>query len=330
MSKPYVLIIDSVFDSYQPEAEVLEPLGYSIERCRDEEVEAIASLAPDCEAILVNLYPIDRALIRTLAACRAIARYGVGYDTVDVEAASEHGIWVANVCDYATEDVSDHAVALLFGAVRRIPFRDREVRKGGWALYRRQQSRRTMGKVLGIIGYGAIGGTFHRKLSGVSFSRVLVCDPYIDRARITDSGAIPATHEEVYEQADYISLHVPLNDETKHMIDEAALSAMKDDAILINTSRGGVVDTEALVHALGAGRPGYAALDVHEIEPLPSDSPLFALENVVLTDHCAWYTEESLVELKRKTAENVRSVIETGRPVSPVNRPDSDGGGRTT
>lgn len=316
--KGSVVIIDSVFDDYVEERNVIEPAGFEVIHCRHDDQAGLAKHLPGCVGLLVNTIPVDAKLISSLRNCKVIARYGVGYDSVDVAAAAAKGIWVANVQGYAAEDVSDHTVALLFAAVRRVAFRDREVRNGGWNLHRRQTSTRTSGTVLGIIGFGSIGRAVHRKLAGIDFSRVLIWDPLVDQTLVASAGGIATTFDELLEDSDYVTLHLPLNDDTYHLMDQAAFKRMKSTSILINTSRGGIVDTDALIAALQSGEIGYAALDVYETEPIQQSNPLLGFDNVILTDHCGWYSKESVAELKRKAAENVREALLTGKPVYPV------------
>ena len=321
MSRYAVLILDSVFESYSAEEEVLSVAPTDIVTYSGNDREKIRRLAREIDGLIVNLHQIDADLIASMPSCRVISRYGVGFDNVDIEAAAGAGIWVTNVPDYATEDVSDHAVALLMACVRRVPLRDRAIRMGEWNLRERQQSRRTAGKTLGILGLGNIGFATARKLSGFGFARVLACDPFIDKDTFGEAGAEAVGIETILEESDFLSLHLPLTENTRHIIDGPALRRMKKSVILVYTARGGVVDTDALVNALRTGEIEYAGLDVHEAEPLPQDSPLFELANVVLTDHCAWYTEESLIELKTRAAENIAEVLGGGRPRSPVNNP---------
>lgn len=321
MAELRVLIIDNVFSGYGPEEETLGRFGAEVVTSTGSE-ENFAELIASADGLIVNLAKIGADLIDRMGRCKVISRYGVGYDNVDIDAASKAGIWVANVPDYATEDVSDHAVALLLACIRKIAFRDARIREGSWNIMERQQSRRTKGKVMGILGFGNIGGATARKLSGFGFDRMLVCDPYINHGVIKGAGAEPVDLDRILEQSDYLSVHVPLNDETRHIINTDALAAMKKNAILINTARGGVVDTNAVIDALKSGEIQYAGLDVHEQEPLPAQSPLFDLDNVVLSDHCAWYTEDSLIELKSRAAENVVAVLSGKRPANPVNEVD--------
>ena len=313
-----IAIVDSVLSSYEEERGVLAEIGEVVFTSGDTPDE-ILKMAHDADGILVNLNAITKELMGQMPRCKIISRYGVGYDNVDVAAATAAGIWVANVTDYATEDVSDHTLALLLACVRKITYRNSGIRQGRWNLQETQQSRRVKGKVLGLIGFGNIGSAVCRKTKTLGLEKVLVHDPFIDQSIITNAGVEASSLDDMLSRADFVSLHLPLNDSTHHMVDKAFLNAMKSGAFLINTSRGGVVDTAAIVSALKNGDIAYAALDVHEQEPLPKDSPLFSLENVILTDHCGWYTEESIIELKTRAAENVAVVLQGGKPHSPVN-----------
>lgn len=320
MAEYRVVVTDDRFGSYKQENEVLGEIDCSVEvlELKDEQ-ETIQSLK-NVDAVLVNLHPLPAKVVQALEKCRVISRYGVGYDNVDVEAATAAEIWVARVPDYSFEDVSDQALALLLGCVRKIAHKDRRIREGGWDLKGEQPCYRVKGKILGLIGYGAIARTLHRKVSGLGLAKVLAFDPYLDHQMVRDSGAEPSDLPVLLETADYISIHVPLNKETHHLIGPEQLRRCKNSAILINTSRGPVVDEDALGQALQDGGLAAAGLDVFETEPLPADSPLLKLDNVTLSDHSGFYSEESIVELKTKAARNVLEVLKGGKPIYPVNQ----------
>jgi D-3-phosphoglycerate dehydrogenase len=287
-----------------------------------DEVETLRSLK-DADGILVNLHPLPAEVIEKLEKCRVISRYGVGYDNVSVETATAKGIWVARVPDYCLEDVSDQALALLLGCVRKVAFKDRRIREGAWNLHREQPSYRIAGKTLGLVGYGAIARTLHRKMSGFGLERVLVFDPYLDPKKITENGAEPVNLRTLLKNSDYVSVHAPLNDETRGMIGGREIALMKSSAVLVNTSRGPLLDQKAVADALAGGKIAAAGLDVFEAEPLPPDSPLLKLDNATLSDHAGWYSEESVAELKTKAARNVLAVLKGGKPIYPVNHPAS-------
>jgi D-3-phosphoglycerate dehydrogenase len=276
----------------------------------------------DADGILVNLHPLPASVIQELQKCRVISRYGVGYDNVNVEAATAKGIWVARVPDYCLEDVSDQALALLLGCVRKVAFKDRRIREGAWNLHKEQPSYRIAGKTLGLVGYGSIARTLHRKLSGFGLGRVLVFDPYLDPKKIEENGAESVNLRALLKNSDYVSVHAPLSDETRGLIGSRELSLMKNTAILVNTSRGPLLEERAVAEALADGKIAAAGLDVFETEPLPADSPLRQQDNVILSDHAGWYSEESVAELKTKAAQNVLGVLKGGKPIYPVNHPD--------
>jgi D-3-phosphoglycerate dehydrogenase len=318
-----VAVTDDRYGSYEEENAVLRQIGVSVEvHDRMDEAETVRVLA-QADGILVNLHPLPAGVIEKLERCRVISRYGVGYDNVDVETATSKGIWVARVPDYCLEDVSDQALALLLGCVRKVAFKDRRIREGAWNLHREQPSYRIAGKTLGLIGYGAIARTLHRKMSGLHLDRVLAFDPYLDPEKIAENGAQAVTLRRLLKESDYISVHAPLNEETRGLIGSRELALMKKTAILVNTSRGPLLEEKAVAAALAGGEIAAAGLDVFESEPLPPDSPLLRLDNAVLSDHAGWYSEESVAELKTKAAWNVLEVLRGGKPVYPVNQPAS-------
>jgi len=315
-----VAIIDDRFESYDEEQQVLGEIAI-LDVTRSSDQNDILDFVRDADAVMVNLPPIPRSTIEGMRRCRIICRYGIGYDNIDIDAATERGIWVARVPDYGIEDVSDHALGLFLACVRKIPFTDQGIREGGWGFRRNRSSFRIRDKTFGLLGYGAIARALHRKLSGLGLARVLAYDPYVDAAEMRAAGAEPVGVDELLAISDYVSIHVPLTSETRALINRERLMAMKPTAIIVNTARGGIIDEDALAEALLAGRVGYAALDVFETEPLATNSPLRELDTVILTDHHAYYTEESVVDLKTKAAKRVYSVLEGGKPESALNNP---------
>ncbi len=321
MSKNLVIIIDDLFKDYGEERAVLGKIGAELVALRPEAQEENAALISKADAILINLNPLPASAIRRLVRCRVISRYGAGYDNIDVAAASAQGIWVVRVPEYGREEVSDHALALLLGCVRKVAHKDRRVRQGGWNLLAEQPCHRIAGGSLGLVGYGAIARALHRKVSGLGLGKVIVFDPFVTSQSIREAGAVPASLEELLASSDFISLHAPLTAETRHLIGEPELARMKPGCILINTARGALVDEKALARALASGHLAGAGLDVFEIEPLPAASPLRELASVILSDHTAWYSEESVGELKTRTAQNAADVLQGLPPQYPVNDP---------
>ncbi|HUI69884.1 MAG TPA: C-terminal binding protein [Spirochaetia bacterium] len=320
MSRFTVVIADDRYASYREEEEVLREVDAEIRVFRSGAPAEAKKTFASADGILVNLYPMTAEMIDSLKGCRVISRYGVGYDNVDVEAATRKGIWVTFVPDYCFEEVADHALALLLCCIRKIGYKDRMVRQGRWNTHRDQPCYRVEGKTLGILGYGNAAHTLLRKVSGLGFGRVLMCDPYVRASTIKAAGAVPVDLPVLMAESDYISVHVTLTPETRHMIGREQLALVKPGAILVNTARGPVLDENALAEALASGRLGGAGLDVFEKEPLPAESPLRNLDTVVFTDHAGWYSEESMGELKTKAARNVAAVLAGGPPLYPVNR----------
>jgi D-3-phosphoglycerate dehydrogenase / 2-oxoglutarate reductase len=242
----------------------------------------------------------------------------VGTDNIDVDAATDLGMVVGHVPSYCADEVSSHAIALLLASVRQVTATDRRLRAGGWDVHRDETIHRMAGRTLGLVGLGGIGRAVARKMAGWGL-RLLAADPFVDTAVAAALGAELVDFDALCRQSDYLSLHCPLLPETRHIVDRGAISLMKPGAFLVNTARGPLVDGAALLAALGGGRIAGAGLDVFEDEPLPSDSALRRHEKVVLTDHTAWYSEESQVELQRTAAEEIARVCTGGLPSSLAN-----------
>lgn len=314
-----IVILDDRYDSYQYEKDVLEPIGAEIINIREQSPDDIIEAVRDACGICVNLTPMPARVIEALERCRVIARYGVGYDNVDIEAATAKGIWVANVTGYCDEDVSDQAFALFMSCVRKVAQRDRQLRAGINDLKATSPHYRIRGRTFVLFGYGRIARVLHRKLGGFEPGRVLVVDPYVDQETIRAANAEKVDFDTAVREGDYFSIHMPLNDQTRHMFNESVFRAMKPTAMVINTSRGPLIDEKALYRALSEGWIDSAGLDVFEDEPVTRDNPLLQLENLTASGHTGFYTEESLKELKTKAAENVKAVLTGGIPHYPVN-----------
>ena len=320
MSRFKTVVVENRFHNYEEERKILKEVDSSLEVYDCKSFDELISAVRDTDGILLSQSKIDSPVIERMRKCKVISRYGIGVDNVDIDAATRAGIWVANVPDYGAEEpVADQALALLLGCVRKIPYKDRRIREGAWNVKDEQPCYKIEGKALGIIGYGKIGKRMHRKCSGLGLGKVLVNDPYLDPLEIEKSGGIPVRKEELLKQSDYISIHVPLTQETRDLIGEGEFLSMKKNAILINTSRGPVVNEGALVDALTTGRINSAGLDVFNAEPLPAESPLKTLNNVILSDHTGFYSEETMAILQRKAAQNIVEVLKGHPPPYPVN-----------
>jgi D-3-phosphoglycerate dehydrogenase len=320
MSGFRVVLLEDRYAHHRPERAILGAIGAEVVEAGSPASEAdILSVCAAADGIAVNLGTLNERVIAGLDRCRVIVRYGVGYDNVDVEAATARGIAVANVPDYCAEDVSDQAFALFMACVRQVALRDREVRRGRWNI-QAGPIFRVAGKTFGLIGYGNIPQVLHRKLTGFGLGRVLTYDPFIPKAVAEKNGAEVVDLDVLLCESDFISVHAPLNVRTHHLIGKEQFARMKREAILVNTSRGGLVDTAALYDALRLGVIRAAGLDVHEQEPVSADYSLFSLDNVVLSDHIGWYSEESQVELQSKVAHTIVEVLRGKWPKNVVNR----------
>ena len=322
-----VVILENRYDNHEIELEILKKIDCEISEitsCKDS--ARIEQECKNADAVLVNLHKIDRDFIDKLENCKVISRYGIGYDNVDAEYAAEKGIKVLNIPEYCTEEVSEHILALLFSCIRNVAVKDRMIRKGKWNIKNGVRAGRISGKVFGIIGYGKTGQALHRKIAGLGFSRILIWDHNADKKKdLIDTHSVDGTEscftpfESLLSESDFISLNVPLNCKTLHMINKERLGKFKKGSILINAARGGVVDTEALTNALEEGILAGAALDVYENEPLNPDSKLLELDNVVLTDHAAWFSAESQADLQKMCAQSVVNFLTGSGEYSAVN-----------
>jgi D-3-phosphoglycerate dehydrogenase len=313
-----VLITDYAWPSLDIERDILAKVGAELSVPKTSTEDELASLAPHADAILVNWNRCPARIIEAAKKCFVIVRYGVGVDNIDIPVATRLGIVVANVPDYCMDEVSNHAMAFLLAGNRRLTLFDRSVKSHTWAVKVGMPYPRLRGLTLGIIGFGRIGKTVAPKAQAFGL-RVLVNDPYIDGKEITERGCTPASFETLLHESDFVTLHVPLTAETTALINEKALRLMKPSAWLINTARGPVIDTKALVRVLKEGHLAGAGLDVLPQEPPDWDDELFTLPNVMNSPHSAFYSEGSLEELLQKAAQRVAEAIEGKVPSSIIN-----------
>ena len=318
MGKYLVCVSDERHADYQVERDLLKTNGAELRLCSCAAEDDLIAQCGDADAILLDLAPMTARAIAGLKHCKVISRYGVGYENVDLQAATQAGIQVTNVPDYCMEDVSDHALALMLSCMRHIPMRDRKIRQGAWNI--QGTSFRMKGRVLGVIGAGRIARALVRKVSGFELREVVAYDPYVPAEELAELGIRKVDLDELLQISDIISLHLHANAETHHIICKESLEKMKPTAILINVSRGSLICDEDLLEALRENRILAAGLDTHNHEPLEADSPYFQLDNVVLTDHTAYSTAESVLDLKTKAAQNVIDVLTGKTPKYPVNQ----------
>jgi D-3-phosphoglycerate dehydrogenase len=280
----------------------------AVEQMRDADVVIIQSLRK-----LLNARTIPQ-----LRRCRGLIRAGIGYDTIDVAAATAAGLLVCNVPNYCVEEVADHALALLLAGVRNLGRQDRSIHAGAWRRELVKPARRLRGQTLGLVAFGRVARSLAEKGRGLGW-RVLAFDPFVPAETIAAAGVTPVALDDLLREADLISVHAPLSAATRHLIGEREFGLMKAGAIFVNTARGPVVDEAALARALRAGRLGGAGLDVFEAEPLPADSPLLQVDNVILTPHTAAYSEDAVDDLYRSACEEAIDIIQGRRPAGVVN-----------
>ena len=308
-----VVLLDHGYTSTEHEHRIITAAGGRLFNADGMPLSEALRTCEDADAIVVRWRQITQELIRTFRRCKLIVRYGVGTDNVDFAAATEAGIIVSHVPDYCIEEVSDHAIALLLACVRLVVPNHLRLASGGWEQNPPLKMWRMRGRTLGLFGLGHIGQAVARKMTGWGL-KLLATDPFVEPARAAQLGVRLVDLNTLCRESDYLSLHVPLLPETRHAIGRRELALLRPGAILVNTARGPVLDTEALIEALEAGTLGAAGIDVFDPEPPPLGSPLRKNLRVVLSDHAAWYSEDSLDELHQTVAEEVVRACTGGLP----------------
>jgi D-3-phosphoglycerate dehydrogenase len=312
MAEFKVVILPHGYPSVAIEREVVQGAGGELvdgDTFPDE--PAALRAAEEADAVIVRWTKVTPEVIARLKRCRIIVRYGIGYDNVDYASALAAGIMIGHCPTYCVDEVATHTLALLLACVRDIVNTHIKVAGGGWTDNPSARQWRMAGRTLGLIGLGNIGRCMATKLRGWGL-RVLATDPFVEPEQAVAVGAQLVEFRTLCREANYICVHAPLLPETHHLVGREALAAMKEGVILVNTARGPLLDEAALLEALDAGKVAAAGLDVFEREPLAQDSPLRSHPRLVLSDHAAWYSENSLAELKRSVAEDAVRVC-TGR-----------------
>jgi D-3-phosphoglycerate dehydrogenase len=318
MEKFKILITDYEYSSLEPEREVIERLDAELitAQCRTE--DEVIEAAREVDGIINQYAPLSRRVIENLEKCKVISRYGIGVDTIDLDAATEKGIIVGNVTDYCIDEVSDHAFALLISSARKVTELNTSVKKGTWDYKVGVPIYRLRDRVLGLVGLGKIPQSLAQKAQAFGL-KVIAYDPYVPTQLAKELGIKIVGLNQLCTESDYISVHAPLMESTLGMISDEQFDHMKREAFIINTARGPVIDEKALIRALQDGKIAGAGLDVFENEPILRDSPLLTMNQVTINPHVAWYSEESQIELKRKTAQNVADVLNGFYPSYLVN-----------
>jgi D-3-phosphoglycerate dehydrogenase / 2-oxoglutarate reductase len=320
--RPKVVITDTDFPTWDLELEVLAEINadVSVLQCRTED-DVIAACA-DADGLLIQYAPITERVFGHLERCQVVSRYGIGVDTIDIAAGTRAGIWVCNAGDYCRTEVAEHAMALLLACSRRVVVLDRSTHRKEWNAVGVGGAIRSLpGRTLGLVGFGTIGREVAVRARAFGM-RVVTSDPAITADFAASHGAELLAFDDLLGQADFISLHAPLIRQTHHLLNQQTLAKMKPTAYLINTSRGALIDQTALAEAVRAGVIAGAAIDVVEPEPIAPDDPLLSIENVIVTPHAAFYSEDSLRELQRRTALNVAVGLKGERPPWALNKPE--------
>jgi len=313
-----VVLLEHGYASTRLEEEIISAAGGELIIAENLPPEDRLSFCEEAEGILFRRLDITAPMIKRFRRCKAIVRYGVGTDNVDMAAATRANIIVGHVPTYCTDEVSVHAIGLLLACIRKLVTTHKKMEEDGWDVHRDDPIYRMSGRTLGIVGFGNIGRAVAQKLTGWGL-RIVACDPFFEKSRVDAIRVQLVDFETLCRESDYVTLHCPLLPETHHLFDKKTLSLMKPGAVLVNTARGPIVEARALLSALDRNHLSAAALDVFEEEPLPGDSPLRHHPRLIVTDHTAWYSEESQMQLQKTAAEEVARICTGELPRSLAN-----------
>jgi D-3-phosphoglycerate dehydrogenase / 2-oxoglutarate reductase len=317
MAGPVIAVTDTVFPSLDPAKTALARLNPTYRMSKSVNADDIVAVAKDADAVLVTYAKLTRDVLMQLTRCRAIGRFGLGVDNIDLPTAKEKGIAVNYVPDYCIREVSDHAMALLLALIRKIPLSNKLVQSGRWEMPAVVPIRRIEGTVLGLIGFGHIPRLVAPKAQAFGM-KVISYDPFTKPDVFKAAGVEGVDLDTLLKTSDYVSVHAPLLPATRGMLNAAAFSKMKKGAYVVNTARGPLIDEPDLIAALDSGQVGGAGLDVVAAEPLAKDSPLLGRDNVIISPHTAFYSIEALNELQTKCATDVARVLSGEKAVYPI------------
>ena len=322
--RPKVIITDYDYGNIDIERAILEKVGAEVIGLQAKTEADLFDAAKDCAAMMNQYARIGAQTIQRMEKCEVIARYGVGVDIVDVQAATDRNILVTNVLDYCTEEVADHAIALWMTLARKLPDYDRATHQGIWQWQSGKPIYRLRGRTMGVVSFGKIGQAIAHRAQAFG-TKVIAYDPFLPEAVAKEHGVELVDKAELLARSDYILMQAPMTPDTRHFLSDAEFAAMKPGAILVNTGRGPTVDNKALFRALTDGHLAAAGLDDPEEEPAkragwdPADNPIFTLPNVVVTPHAAYYSEESIEAARVTAATQVAKVLTKQQPDYPVN-----------
>jgi D-3-phosphoglycerate dehydrogenase len=317
MAGPVIAVTDSVFPSLDPAKAALARINPTFRMSKSVNADDILSVARDADAILVTYAKLTRDILTQLTKCKAIGRFGLGVDNIDLPTAKEKGIAVNYVPDYCIREVSDHTMALLLALIRKIPLSNKLVQSGRWEMPAVVPIRRIEGTVLGLVGFGHIPRLVAPKAQAFGI-KVIAYDPYVKPEGFKAANVEGVDFDTLLKTSDYVSVHAPLLPATRGMLNAAAFAKMKKGAYIVNTARGPLIDEPALLAALDAGQVGGAGLDVVTAEPLAKDSPLLGRDNIIISPHTGFYSIEALEELQTKCASDVARVLSGEKAVYPI------------
>jgi D-3-phosphoglycerate dehydrogenase len=317
MAGPVIAVTDSVFPTLDPAKAALARLNPTYRMAKSASADDILAVGRDADALLITYAKITRDIIAELTNCKAIGRFGLGVDNIDLPAAKEKGIAVNYVPDYCIREVSDHTMALLLSLIRKVPLSNKLVQAGRWEMPAVVPIRRIEGTVLGLVGFGHIPRLVAPKAQAFGI-KVIAYDPFAKAEMFKAANVESVDFDTLLQRSDYVSVHAPLMPQTRGMMNAAAFAKMKKGAYVVNTARGPLIDEPALIAALDAGQLGGAGLDVVTTEPLAKDSPLIARDNVIVSPHTAFYSIEALEELQSKCASDVARVLSGEKAVYPI------------
>ncbi len=317
MAGPVIAVTDSVFPTLDPAKAALARLNPTYRMSKSVNADDIVAVAKDADAVLVTYAKLTREVLSQFTRCKAIGRFGLGVDNIDLPTAKEKGIAVNYVPDYCIREVSDHAMALLLSLIRKVPLSNKLVQSGRWEMPAVVPIRRIEGTVLGLIGFGHSPRLVAPKAQAFGI-KVIAHDPFAKPDVFKAANVASVDLDTLFHTSDYVSVHAPLLPATRGMMNAAAFAKMKKGAYLVNTARGPLIDEPALIAALDSGQIGGAGLDVVAAEPLAKDSPLLGRDNVIISPHTAFYSIEALNELQTKCATDVARVLSGEKAVYPI------------
>ena len=315
-----IVITDHRFPQIEQEKRAVEAAGWSLVVGQAKNEDQLIELCSDADGVLAGRALITERVLAAMKRCRVVVRYGIGVETIDIAAATDRGIMVANVPDYCIDEVSDHALTLLLMLSRQIISAMALAKEEPWSIAKMPPLHRLRGQICGLFGFGRIGSLLARKVSQIGM-HCIVYDPYLDHDRAQEGGIEPVSYHVLLERSDFISIHAPLNDETRHVFGDAAFQKMKNTAFIINTARGGLIDEPSLLAALNAGQIAGAAMDVMDWDAgTPGQAVWAGHPKVILTPHSAWLSQEARLSMQASAVTQVIACLKGEKPYGLINR----------